>query len=132
MFSSKKAETNQPAQGQAPSPNSSNSIVVGTVIEGNVKANSDMRLDGELIGNITCTGKLIIGPEGKIIGDIVCQNAVIEGVFEGKMMCSELLNVRENARIKGHITTDKLIVQSGATFNVTCVMGEEARMRNGK
>jgi cytoskeletal protein CcmA (bactofilin family) len=132
MFSNKKAETNQPAQGQAPSPNSSNSIVGGTVIEGNVKANSDMRLDGELIGNISCTGKLIIGPEGRIIGDITCQNAVIEGVFEGKMVCSELLNVRENAKIKGHITTDKLIVQSGATFNVTCVMGDEARMRNGK
>lgn len=127
MFGPKKPESNLNTNGVAVSPNSSNSIVAGTIIEGNIKASSDVRIDGELVGNITCNGKLILGPDGKIIGEIFCQNAVIEGLFQGKITCSELLNVRETAKIKGEINTEKLIVQSGAVFNVTCNMGEEIR-----
>lgn len=35
---------------------------------------------------------------------------------------TELLNVRETAEVEGEITTNKLIVQSGAKFNVACKM----------
>ncbi len=123
MFGSKKSDGN--GNGGVPAVNvvSNNMITSGTKIEGNVSANSDMRIDGELVGNLSCQGKIIIGAEGKIIGDIDCQNAVIEGVFQGKLKCSDLLNIRETAQIRGEITTDKLMVQAGAIFNVVCNMG---------
>ena len=35
---------------------------------------------------------------------------------------SELLNVRETAEVDGEIITNKLLVQSGARFNVACKM----------
>ena len=125
MFGGKKAESPSNQSANAPSSNSNNILVVGTKIEGKISAGSDMRLDGELIGDLTCSGKLIIGPEGKVIGNIKCQNAVIEGTFEGNLEVAELLNIRETAKIQGDITTDKLIVQSGAIFNVTCKMGQQ-------
>ena len=128
MFGGKKNEVIQGATNATPSPNSNNSIVAGTSINGNIIAGSDMRIDGILVGNINCNGKLILGPDGKIEGEIICQNAVIEGLFSGKINCAELLNVRETARITGDIITDKLIVQSGATFNVNCKMGEDSSM----
>ncbi len=123
MFGSKKTDGNGSNGVPTVSVVSNNMITSGTRIEGNVSANSDMRIDGELIGNLTCQGKIIIGAEGKIIGEIDCQNAVIEGVFQGKLKCSDLLNIRETAQIKGEITTDKLMVQAGAIFNVVCNMG---------
>ena len=105
--------------------NSINSLVQGTRVEGKVSADNDIRIDGEIIGNLTCKAKVIIGPTGKIEGDVSCQNALIEGVFEGSLRVEETLNVRETSRISGDISTNKLIVQSGAIFNVECTMGKK-------
>jgi len=100
-----------------------NSIVEGTKIEGKVNCNNDIRIDGELIGSLHCKGKVVVGPTGNIEGDINCQNAVIEGTFKGILNISELLNVRESANINGEVTAQKLTIQAGAIFNVSCKMG---------
>lgn len=55
-----------------------NRIVEATQIKGDIFSPADFRLDGELLGNFTSNGKLVIGPSGKVIGDIVCKNADIE------------------------------------------------------
>ncbi|MFN0175689.1 MAG: polymer-forming cytoskeletal protein [Saprospiraceae bacterium] len=99
-----------------------NALVKGTVIEGTVRCDSDLRVDGTIKGKLSCQSKVIIGPTGMVDGEIRCQNAVIEGSFKGKLYVTELLNVRESAEVDGEITTNKLIVQSGAKFNVACKM----------
>ncbi len=100
-----------------------NSLVQGTKIEGNITAQSDIRIDGELKGSLNCQGRVIIGPQGKVDGDINCKNAVIEGTFYGNLKVTETLNVRESAKIEGDVNTNKLLVQPGAVFNVSCNMG---------
>jgi cytoskeletal protein CcmA (bactofilin family) len=99
-----------------------NALVKGTVIEGTVRCDSDLRVDGTIKGKLSCQSKVIIGPTGMVDGEIRCQNAVIEGAFKGKLYVTELLNVRESAEVDGEIVTNKLIVQSGAKFNVACKM----------
>ena len=106
----------------------SNSLVQGTHVEGKINAENDIRIDGSLNGTLICKGKVIIGPKGKVEGDITCQQAVIEGTFMGNLKVNELLNVRESAKITGEIVTDKLLVQAGAIFNVTCSMGGQKVM----
>lgn len=100
-----------------------NSLGTGTKVIGDLHANSDIRLDGELEGNLRCNGKLILGPKGIIKGEVDCQNAVIEGTIQGTLKVKELLHVKESAQITGQIATNKLMVQSGAVFNVKCEMG---------
>lgn len=100
-----------------------NSLVQGTAMTGDIKADSDIRIDGALKGTLQCKSKVIIGPTGSVEGEVKCANAVIEGRFEGILFVSELLHVKETARISGKINTEKIIVQSGAVFNVTCQMG---------
>lgn len=111
---------------------STNSVVAGTKIEGTINANSDIRIDGSLKGTLDCKGRVIIGPDGKVEGEIICQNAVIEGSFKGKINVKELLNVRENANIQGDVVTDKLLVQPGAIYNVSCSMGGQTIKAFGK
>lgn len=100
-----------------------NSLVQGTVIEGAVKSVSDIRVDGTIKGKLICDSRVIIGPTGFVDGEIRCKSAVIEGKFKGNLEVAELLNVRERANISGEVVTNKLIVQSGAVFNVSCTMG---------
>ena len=101
-----------------------NSIGNGTFVEGSINADSDIRIDGEIKGNLNCKGKIILGPKGKITGDIECMNALIEGEVVGTVKVKELLHVKESAKIDGDISTDKLMVQPGAVFNVNCSMGK--------
>ncbi len=122
----KKADNNTPGKKTTPSPtNALNSLVKGTVIEGKINSESDLRIDGTIKGELVCKAKVIIGPTGYVQGEIKCANAIIEGRMEGTIHVSELLNVKETADVSGEIYTNKLIVQAGAIFNVGCRMGTQ-------
>ncbi|MCW0295052.1 polymer-forming cytoskeletal protein, partial [Klebsiella pneumoniae] len=79
---------------------------------------------------LNCKSKVIIGPTGVVEGEIRCANAVIEGRFQGNLQVKELLNIRDTAEVEGEVTTNKLLVQSGAKFNVSCKM-EAGSTSNG-
>lgn len=125
MFGNTKNETKSNGVISTPSTSSSNSLVQGTNIEGTVHAEKDIRIDGTMKGTLICKGKVIIGPTGTIIGDVQCENAVIEGRFDGILTVGEVLHVKETAKIEGDISTQKLIVQPGSIFNVKCKMGNQ-------
>ena len=101
-----------------------NRIVEGTVIKGDIVSKADFRLDGELIGNFESTGKLVIGPTGSVTGDIICNNADIEGKFNGNIKVAELLNIKSKASIQGDAVVGKLAVEPGAEFSASCTMKE--------
>jgi cytoskeletal protein CcmA (bactofilin family) len=126
MFGNKKTPNSDNAT-SLPSSSSINTIVAGTSIEGTIDTQNDIRIDGKVDGTITCSGKLIIGPEGRVDGDANCQNAVIEGHFRGNLTITDILDVRENATIIGEIKTGKLLVQNGATLNGNCDMGQRLK-----
>jgi cytoskeletal protein CcmA (bactofilin family) len=104
------------------SANVSNSIVEGTKITGDITASNDIRIDGELIGNLDCNGRVIIGLQGKVEGKINAQNAIIEGYFSGEIFVKELLSIKEAATVTADIKTDKISIQPGAVFSGNCVM----------
>jgi len=122
MFGKKSTPTKQDNNIPASS-GAINSLVVGTKIEGQVFADSDIRIDGSIKGSLKCSGRVIIGQQGSVNGEIDCQNAVIEGKFDGKLTVAETLSVKETAKVTGDINTQKLMVQNGAVFNVNCIMG---------
>ncbi|AWA29232.1 polymer-forming cytoskeletal protein [Flavobacterium magnum] len=99
-----------------------NRIVEGTTITGDIVSQADFRLDGELHGNFTSKGKIVIGPAGVVKGDIICKNADIEGVFDGRIQVTEILNVKSKASIHGEVVCGKLSVEPGADFSASCLM----------
>lgn len=102
---------------------SHNQIGTGTSIEGDIKSNGDVRIDGSLKGTIQSKGRLVVGSTGSIEGDIVCQNALIEGSIKGKITVNELLSLKSTAKLNGDIVTNKLAIEPGANFSGTCSMG---------
>ncbi|MBX2814773.1 MAG: polymer-forming cytoskeletal protein [Saprospiraceae bacterium] len=124
MFGKKENSTTTTVQRSSTSSAQHNSLVAGTRVEGTITSENDFRIDGVFVGNLTCKARVIIGPAGNFNGDIVCQNAIIEGTFNGKLDIHDVLEVREGAVIEGDVTTGKLQVQAGSVFDVKCVMGE--------
>ncbi len=120
-----KKETSTPTPTSQPRMNSSiNSLVKGTNVDGQIISENDIRIDGTLKGNLTCKAKVILGPTGFIEGEINCTNAILEGRLEGIINVRELLTVRQSAVVSGDVNTQKLVVDAGAVFNVSCKMGD--------
>lgn len=94
----------------------------GAVVKGEIQVNGDFRIDGTLNGTIQCKGKIVVGPTGKIDGEIQCQNADFSGEVTATVKVSELLTLKETARFSGDITTGKLAIEPGAKFSGTCKM----------
>ncbi len=109
-----------------------NLIGSGTLIEGNITSNGDIRVDGNLSGNLNTKGKVIVGETGKINGEVHCRTCEVEGKMEGKVFISELLSLRANSRLTGDITTNQLAIEPGALFTGKCDMTDKKNLNGGK
>ncbi|MDR1331151.1 MAG: polymer-forming cytoskeletal protein [Tannerella sp.] len=99
-----------------------NVLAVGTTVKGSVVTVSDFRLDGRIEGDITCSGKIVIGQKGSIKGNIVSDNAEILGEVEGTVKIKEKLVFKSTAVVTGDIHIQTLEIEPGARFNGTCTM----------
>lgn len=108
-----------------------NKISQGTKIIGSIEAKGCFRIDGCVEGTVKTPGKVVIGREGSITGELECENADIEGKFNGNLKISGTLSLRNTAVIEGEAVVAKLAVEPGATFNATCTMrGAVKAIRN--
>jgi cytoskeletal protein CcmA (bactofilin family) len=101
-----------------------NLISNGTDITGDIKSTGDIRVDGTLKGNLNTKGKVVIGPTGKVSGEVICKNSEVSGVVEGKITVGQLLNLKASSRILGDIATSKLSIEPGAVFSGYCKMSD--------
>jgi cytoskeletal protein CcmA (bactofilin family) len=103
--------------------NSSNTIGKGTFLEGNVETYGNIRIEGKVNGNVKSKSKVALGPSSFVQGNVMAQNADLEGEVKGRIEVTELLVLKATAVIHGDIVTGKLVVEPGAVFNGTCKMG---------
>jgi cytoskeletal protein CcmA (bactofilin family) len=106
----------------APLGTAHNSITPGTLIKGNVKAEEDFRIDGKIEGNIECSGKVIVGPQAEINGNIYCNNADLMGKINGNVEVNETVSLKAQVVFTGEIIAKYLDIEVGAIFNGTCTM----------
>ena len=100
-----------------------NMIGVGTIINGDIQSKADIRVDGTLKGSVSTEGKVVLGKDGVIEGDVICQNADVSGILKAKITVSQLLSLKTTAKLHGDIITNKLSIEPGATFTGSCSMG---------
>lgn len=103
--------------------NSSNIIGKGTILEGSIETYGNIRVEGKVVGDVKTKSKVALGQSSRVEGNILAQNAEVAGEVKGKVEVSDQLLLKPTAVIHGDIITNKLIVESGATFNGGCKMG---------
>jgi cytoskeletal protein CcmA (bactofilin family) len=100
-----------------------NQIAKGTHIQGDIRTEGVLRVDGTLLGSVESTGKVVVGPTGRIEGSITCTSANVSGEVKAKLIVKDLLQLQASAKLHGEITVGKLAIEPGATFTGTCSMG---------
>ncbi|MBK6484421.1 MAG: polymer-forming cytoskeletal protein [Chitinophagaceae bacterium] len=133
MFNSKESNPAKPITSSTSTNQSSVNIIgAGTQIEGEIKSDNDIRVDGKMKGTIHSKSKVVIGSTGIVDGDMVCENADISGKVFGKVEVSDMLFLKSTGYLEGDIITGKLVVEAGARFTGSCKMGVKEMKPNEK
>ena len=88
------------------------------VINGDLKTDGEVQLDGRLDGNLTA-GKVTIGENGALNGKIVATTVVVRGKVTGKIDASSI-ELSETANVTADLLQDNLIVANGAFLDGKC------------
>lgn len=99
-----------------------NIIGAGTVIEGKLRCQGSVRIDGKLTGEISCAENVAVGPTGEVEGIVTAKNITIGGKIKGTVTASEKLVFEGNAVVRGDIRSSKLIIDEGALLDGKCTM----------
>ena len=95
-------------------------IAQGTRIEGHVHFSAGLRVDGEIVGDIRCTGGessiLVISETASVTGAVQSDHLIINGQVKGPVHAAELLELQPKARIEGDVTYKGLEMHQGATI----------------
>jgi len=107
-----------------PSTDAVNRIVEGTQFEGSIRSQSNMRIDGSFEGEIITKGRLVVGPKGRVKGNVSCGHCEVEGVMEGQIEVAELMALKASSKVSGTIHYGKLSVEAGAQPVGTFYLGK--------
>lgn len=109
-----------------------NVISAGTMITGDVVCTGDLRIDGNIKGNVRSKAKIVVGQSGIIDGDINCRAIEIEGNVKANISVIDLLSLKSTANLIGNICAGKLAIEPGANFAGNCKMqgSNKAEMPN--
>lgn len=121
MFNAKNKSDMLPEKSTAG--NGTTLIGAGTTVKGDISSNSDLRIDGTIVGNIHSSAKVIIGANGAVEGDINGNQADIIGKVSGNIKVKDLLQLRGDSVVNGNLYATRLQVEPSAIFNGQCHMG---------
>ena len=102
----------------------------GTKVEGTVRTDNSVRVDGTLKGKLICKNTLTVGINGSIQGEIEAKNAIIGGQINGKIKVAEKLVLEAKSKLIGELKASKLIIDEGAVFDGTSNMGIQEEQKS--
>ena len=121
--------TNNNDMQQSSDSNSIDIIEKTTKVVGDINSKADFRIDGNVEGTITTTGKVVVGENGVVSGKITCSNSDIAGLIKGSLDVSGILSLKSSARVEGDVVAGKLAVESGANVDANISMKGAKKMK---
>jgi cytoskeletal protein CcmA (bactofilin family) len=101
-------------------------VGVEAYFQGAMTVRGSLRIDGEVEGNVLEAQTVVVGPKGRVRGDISAEHVIVAGSVAGEVVASGQLELKAGGRIHGNIHTPKLTIDDGAVFEGRCVMADRA------
>lgn len=95
-------------------------IGAGTRIEGNIQFSGGLRVDGEVVGNISAVpgqpSTLVLSEHAHVKGEISVTHLVVNGAVTGPVSATEYLELLSKAKITGDVQYGTMEIHLGATI----------------
>ena len=88
----------------------------GSVFEGKLHFEGQVRIDGTFTGEITTTDLLVIGEGAKVSAEISCGTVIVEGDVVGNIKATGAVELHRPAKVRGDITSPSLSIEKGVVF----------------
>ena len=102
----------------------------GLRIEGSLEVKGDIRIDGEVKGNISAEQDIMVGEKAEIHGDIVAENITIGGEVVGNVTANEKVELVKDAQLLGDIKASRVVIAEGVVFEGNCIVGNQGSRVN--
>ena len=92
----------------------------GTVVQGELRFDQGLRIDGEVIGDVVAsesTSLLVISENARVQGKVMAGHVIINGQVQGPVVATLLLELQPKARIVGDVHYESLEMHQGATID---------------
>ncbi len=86
-------------------------------LEGNLKVQASMRIDGRVKGELNCKDTVTVGSEGSIEGNVSAKDIVIGGKITGQLNATGKIILESSSVLNGDLKTVRLVIEEGAVFN---------------
>ena len=86
----------------------------------------DATVHGRVRGEISLSGRLLVGEDGKVHASVAAEAVEIAGQLEGDVKARSV-TLKETARVKGRIDAQSLVVREGAWLSGPVASGEPPR-----
>lgn len=109
-----------------------NMISSGTTVEGKIRTQGSIRVDGKVIGEISASEAVAVGQSGEIEGNVAAKNLTIGGKIRGSITIVEKAVLEGKAVVKGDLRAARLIIDEGAIFDGKVSMSDKAQSFEAK
>jgi cytoskeletal protein CcmA (bactofilin family) len=99
------------ANGAAPSTISKALTIVGDLI-----AQGDLHLEGELRGSIQCSGTVFVASGGQASAVVKADGVIVLGSLSGSVEASNQIDIRKSASLTGDVKCARINIEDGAYF----------------
>jgi cytoskeletal protein CcmA (bactofilin family) len=94
-----------------------------TAVEGNLKVDGTVRIDGHLKGNIASEGcTMIVGEKAFIEADISVHTITVSGEVKGNVSASHRIQLCPTARVFGDLHAPEVLLDAGAVLDGHCTI----------
>jgi cytoskeletal protein CcmA (bactofilin family) len=85
--------------------------------KGDLVADEDLVIQGQVEGSILHTRSLTIGAQGRMHGDTRARRIVVEGSIDGNLYALESVTIRSGATVRGDVFAPRVAVDEGARLS---------------
>jgi cytoskeletal protein CcmA (bactofilin family) len=103
----------------------------GSEFEGKLTFEGQVRIDGKFSGQIFTKDTLVIGDGARVNAEISAGTVVVNGVVEGNIRATNLIELHQPARVKGNLEAPALLMDKGVIFEGSCKMENLGRNNAG-
>ncbi|MFL6513451.1 MAG: polymer-forming cytoskeletal protein [Chthoniobacterales bacterium] len=88
----------------------------GVSIKGIVKFRNELEIDGDVEGTIESAGRLTVGKNGRVRGDIQTRTITVHGTVDGNLSIGDKCELRSGCTLRGDIETSRLVMDENVNF----------------
>jgi cytoskeletal protein CcmA (bactofilin family) len=106
------------------SPTAANITVIARPnrLEGSIVGSGDVRVEGQVKGEVDTSGQLLVAENGLVEGKISARTVNVSGGVVGDISAAERIELNASAKVEGNITAPRILINDGATFDGQVLM----------